>query len=542
MRWRRLLPTFAIFFLSMSAACTLLLDRSREQCSSDSDCAALSAGAVCRDSLCVSGADAAIDAMSSGDSGAPLADGGGPTDATSYGQDGCVVVTPGPATTNDELANACTRAECVPFDNCALLGVCDGGLLGAFPPDAASPPAPPGPDSGAAQLCTNLAASAGTKLIYATGSSNFPPFLKALAPILFGEGYSVVWQTSNSCAGVDAIMNDYSGATAPILDPDKTVLRERAGRITEFYGQTGISTPCLISGTVPVDVGESDIYAQTCASTLKYDPTTPTIRNSVGEYLGPTMAMSFIVPAASAQDAISAEAAQAVFGRGGVPDSTKLPYDDPLQFFTRSSSTATNQIMSRAIFVDPKSWWGIDERSAQNMADAMKQVPTNLASKTIGIISTDFAETERGNIKALAFQAKGQTCAFWPDSTRLSSDKANVRDGHYPIWGPIHFFARVAGGITTSEAAGAFVSRFSVPKPDLSLVKGLIDAHTVPACAMHVTRDVEMGPIKPYAPLSSCDCLFDRLTKGTTECKVCSSPQDCPTQAPACNYGFCEPR
>lgn len=550
MRRRRLLPTLAAVLLSTTAACTLLLDRSSDQCSSDADCAKFAAGAVCRASVCVSGEiageDAAVEAGSSAvDASEPPRE-ASVADAARFGHDGCVMIATGATPTSDELANACTTADCLPFDNCATLGLCDGGMLGVVPPEGGAPATPPGPDSGATQLCTDLAAAAGTRIVYVTGSSNFPPFLKALAPVLYAESppYSVVWQTSNSCAGIDAITNDYSGAEAPILDPEKTLLAERPGRITEFYGPTGIATPCLITGSVPVDVGESDIYAKTCESTLKYDPTSTSVRANVGEYLGPVMAMSFIVPAASSQQMISAEAAQAVFGRGGVPDPTKLPYDEPAQFFTRASSTATNQIMSKAISVDPKQWWGVDKRSASNMAAQMKQVPANLASKTIGIISTDFAETERGNIRSLAFQARGQSCAFWPDSTVNASDKVNVRDGHYPLWGPLHFFARVSGGVTTSEAAGAFVSRFSVPKLDIALLKGVIDAHTVPACAMHVTRDLEMGPIKPFTPLASCDCYFERKTTNTSrpECKPCVTAQDCPSERPACNYGYCEPR
>ena len=41
---------------------------------------------------------------------------------------------------------------------------------------------------------------------------------------------------------------------------------------------------------------------------------------------------------------------------------------------------------------------------------------------------------------ALAFQANGQTKAYYADSTSGARDRQNVRDGHYPIWGPVHFF------------------------------------------------------------------------------------------------------
>jgi hypothetical protein len=515
---KRSFAFLAAILLVTSAACTLLLDRDDKQCSIDSDCARFGSGVVCRDSICAKSGDL-VDAQSEGGNDAGK-------DAP-FGQEGCF---PGVPTTNEEFLNSCTLAECTPFDNCGKLGICDGGLLGTAVPEAGT--GTPASDAGspATETCENLAAAAGSKPVYVTGSSNFPPFLKAFAPVLFknAPAYSVVWQTSSSCEGVDKAFN---------VDGAKRTMRERPGRISEFYDPQGVSVPCLIAAEVPVDVGESDIYGKTCATNLGYDPTDV----NVGEYIGPTMAMVFIVPGTSTQNAISAEAAQGVFGRGAVPDPGKLPWTDPNQYFTRASSTATNQIISRGIFVTPTQWWGVDKRTASNMATQMKQVPTSLAEKTIGIISTDFADKERGNLKTLAFQARGQTCAFWPDSTPFSKDKRNVRDGHYPLWGPLHFFTRLSGAVP-SEAAGAFVLRFSVPRLEEELVKGIIESANVPACAMKVARDQEMGPIKAFSSPYHCDCYFDSIAKGSVEpaCTKCTSSNECPTSRPACNYGYCE--
>jgi hypothetical protein len=524
MHARRFYLTLSSILLFATAACTLLLDRSSEQCASDGECAKFAAGAICSNNTCVSGLDGSTDG--------PIVPG------IDGGQDGCVPIVPGSSTTNEQFLNACTPAACIPVDNCALIGLCDGGFLGPEPPTTAPPPTPPGPDSGATQTCIDVANSRSKQIVYVTGSSNFPPFLKAFAPVLAQTNYAVVWQTSSSCAGVDAIYNDVDD---PTPDSTKKEMKERVGRITEFYDANGTAIPCTITGTVTADIGESDIYARTCAANVGYEPASPL----VGEYLGPTMAMAFIVPQASNQEAISAEVAQAVYGRGKVPDPAKLPYDAPDQFFNRASSTATNQIISKGIFIDPTKWWGVDKRTAGNMADSMKQVTTQLAQKTIGIISTDFADGERGNIKTLAFQAYGQTCAFWPDSTPFAEDKANVRDGHYPLWGPLHFFARLEGGIP-NLAAGAFVRLFSAPKLDQALVKGIIESHNVPACAMRVTRTEEMGPIKAFDPPYFCDCFFEATANGSTSCKECTGSQDCtPDKAPgrpACNYGYCEPR
>lgn len=361
-------------------------------------------------------------------------------------------------------------------------------------------------------------------VVYVTGSTNLLPFLKAVAPIL-AQGtpaYTIVWQVSSSCAGVNAAFNP---------DSTKRLIKEGPGKLTVYYDATGVEVPCLLEPAgAPVDVGESDIFANSCAEKLGFNPADP----AVGEYFGPIQAITLTVPATSSQKNISAEAAHNIFGRGGSP-----PWTDPNQLFIRSDSTGTTHLVSRAIDVPPAQWWGIDKKSASNMADQLQAVPQALAERTIGTISADFADKRRGNLTALAFQATGQGCGFWPDSTPFARDKQNVRDGHYPIWGPLHFFTRLESG-QPSAAAGAFVLRYSVAKLDDALVKAVADSGTVPACAMLVSRDTEMGPLRPFRPARQCGCYFDSLTKGNTTCATCTTGNECPASAPACNYGYCE--
>lgn len=556
MRRTRHTTRFAILGSALAfvtAACSLILDTDKVQCSNDGDCAALSAGSKCVNSVCTSPSstgDGSTPDGESPDTSSPGVDSStnpdidGGTDAH-FGADGCFTGTP---TTTEQFLNACTTAQCTAFDNCAKLGLCDGGMLGPSPPDGGSTTTPStavptGP------ACTDLAQTAGKQIVYVTGSSNFPPFLTQFAPVLSQSGYAVVWQTTNSCTGVNAAYN---------TDPSKRQIKDKKGAVTQFFDpNNGTPVNCLIDPTFPnfpgnggndtgtntpvnVDVGESDIYAATCAANLGYTPNDPTI----GEYFGPTMAMVFLVPGTSSETVISAEAAQAVYGRGGVPNvnDAGLPWTDPTQFFNRASSTATNQIISRAISVDPTKWWGSDKSSASNMVTVMQQVPPALANKTIGIISSDFADKNRGNLKELAFQARTQGCGFWPDSTPFTNDKINVRDGHYPMWGPLHFFTRLSSGLP-STAAGAFVTRFSVPKLDQALVQSIIQSGDVPECAMKVTRTEEMGDIKAFDPPVQCGCFFESVatkTVDTSVCQACNGPESCPSTKPACNYGFCE--
>jgi hypothetical protein len=313
---------------------------------------------------------------------------------------------------------------------------------------------------------------------------------------------------------------------------------------TFYYDATGNQVPCTLgdsaSGPVShfVDVGESDVFADSCADTIGFHPT---IAADIGAYTGPIQAMTYLVPGTSTQIAISAEAANAVYGHGGVPDPTKLPWVDPAQFYNRTSSTGTNQLLSRAMTVNPTKWWGVDKKTASGMITALEAVPSDQAEKTIGVVSTDLADQARGNLKVLAFQATGQTCGFWPDSTPFATDKQNVRDGHYPIWGPLHFYTKLVAGAPT-EPAGSFVLRFSVPRLDQGLVEAISKSGNVPQCAMHVQRDIEMGDLRSYTSPYDCDCIFMKSATGAApaECKACAASTECPSDRPACNYGFCE--
>jgi hypothetical protein len=530
--------TFGLLFAS--AACSLILNNDATQCSTDGDCAGFSAGAVCKNSVCVKGGPGTGTGTDGGDEGSTSGEGGPNAEAGPCQSGGFA----GNPTTNAEFLNHCTAAQCLPFDNCAKLNLCgDAGLLPAVDPEGGAATSPPPATTGTV-TCESLIPAGGIP-IYVTGSSNFPGFLKLVAPLLATDNHYVVWQQTNSCTGVSTIFQAQSG----VPDATKQRIVEQSvnskSQPTFLYDATGTQVPCLLADSASgvashfVDVGESDVFADSCADTIGFHPnvTAP----DIGAYTGPIQAMTYLVPGTSTQTVLSAEAANAVYGHGGVPDSTKLPWVDPAQFYNRTSSTGTNQLLSRAMNVNPAKWWGVDKKSAAGMVAALKAVPGDQAEKTIGVVSTDLADQERGNLKVLAFQAAGQSCGFWPDSTPFATDKVNVRDGHYPNWGPLHFYAHLVGGAPT-EAAGAFVLRFSVPRLDQGLVEAISKSGNVPQCAMHVQRDVEMGDLRSYTSPYDCDCIFAKAATGSApaECQACVTSSGCPSSRPACNYGYCE--
>jgi hypothetical protein len=512
MRVLRFATAAAAALVLASAACTALLDRNPTQCRTDDDCARFGDHPFCQNSVCV---------------------------ASGLGPQGCFYGTPqAPA----DFLNQCSAATCMAFDDCARAGMCDdggGADVGLVPPPArdagaSTPPAPAPPpgDAAAPNYPSCIDASSGrAQAVYLTGSSNFPPLLAKLSPLIIATGYTPVFQTSSSCGGVRSIFG--AAPSDPMIsDPPAS---SSAGKYAAYFGADGSSTPCLLGPQgAEVDVGESDIFSTTCNG---YGPPA----GGVGEYLGPIQAMAFVVPGKSHETAITAEAARVVFGTGGAG---VMPWSNPALFFIRNGNTGTQQMVGHAIGVPADQFWGVDRGTAANVDGLLRVISDDtLAEQAIGIISADYYDSDRANLKALAFRASGQDCAYLPDSSPYKKDKQNVRDGHYPIWGPVHFFARSSNGVPVTPAAQAFVSVVAVPRVSKSLLDAFVASSLVPDCAMQVERSVELGPLSPHAPPFVCGCYFEASLDGAAPagCTPCNTASDCADpQRPACNLGFCE--
>lgn len=486
-----------VAFGLIAAACNAIFDHQDTQCTRREDCVAL------------------------GFSGAPTCD-NGVCVATGLGPEGCFLGTP---TTPEQFANQCTAAQCEAFDNCARLGLCTPGEQ---PPAAIAPP-----DAGAsstpdatfpAQACVESSATT----IVVTGSSAVSGFLQTASPLVAASGYRIAYQPSGSCNGVDQVFN---------TDPAKRIALDRPGTVSLLFPANGTAgVPCSWGSGAPVDVGVSDVFATSCNAA--YMPST-----SIGDFLGPVQPMTFVVPAASPEKAISAAMGHVIFGRAA-NDPKSAPWSDPTVYFVRSASSGTQQMLARAIGVPADKWWGKNAGGTGGVVTGLTSVAPSLVPGTIGILSTDAlkaAET-RTNIHVLAFQADGQICGFYPDRIPVSLDKQNVRDGHYSIWGPVHFFAAISGGQPSAKAT-ALVQRFTLPGLDQTVLDAIAKGGLVPQCAMKVTRDTEMGPLKSFAPPFQCGCYFEsKLANDSTPpgCTACSGTNDCPASTPACNLGFCE--
>ncbi|MBI5547552.1 MAG: hypothetical protein HY901_27025 [Deltaproteobacteria bacterium] len=509
-------------------ACSFLMDSQEVQCSTDDDCIGYEDNhPFCRNGICV---------------------------PSGFRPAGCYYGTP---SAQAHYLNACSTAQCEPYDNCARLGLCDATKAlppTVGPPDAGSAPSAPdvgpdaGPDAGTdgdagategldAGTSVGLDAGPGlpkcsngmeSKVIYMTGAADFPPLLQKLQQRILKETWRGVFVDAASCVGVNAA---YS------RDPAKRKIQNKPAYYYDYPDANKVSCSLDKDGNI-VDVGVSDLFPETCSPDKEEGV-------EVGDYRSAVVAFTIAVSKNSDQESISAEALRLIFGNGGRwPDGREAtsPWTDPKYFAIRTSGAAST-VLASAMSGVTTPWWGVDAKTTDGLRSALYGVPTEDKDKTVGVLSIDYLEKGLGkeNLKPLYLQAPGQLCGYVPNSTRETKDKINVRDGHYPLWGYLHFLVRKPN----SPGASAFLEHFTRPNLDQALLEAIIENSIVPLCAMRVSRSKELTAKDPadFSPASGlqCHCFFDSKTSKTS-CKPCTEASQCPAETPACNYGYCEKR
>jgi hypothetical protein len=369
---------------------------------------------------------------------------------------------------------------------------------------------------------------------------------------------TVVYLGAGSCFGVNAMLSPGAntlkiiGATATYYDP----ALDSNGNVQS--GTCAIDDPSKLA-----DLGISDVFPTTCVPALASQGGLP---NNLHDYFGPVQVMEMVVPAPSNETSISSEAAYMVWGFGNA--SGVSPWTDEAFLLQRSSSSGTQNMIAAAIQLPAGLWHGVSNKGSGNVLSAISNVangkgidggPTsdpNAAQKTMGILASDVADSNRQVLKPLAFQDVGEACGWYPDSTSASYDKTNVRDGHYPIWGPSHLVAYSdANGNETNAAVKTLVDAMNGRNQSvlatLDIVAFYAKSHIIPTCAMHVQRSQDGHDYQPYAPANSCSCYYDLQATGQTSCTKCQHDSDCtnaPGGATTCvalyglpPQGYCEP-
>ncbi|MCE9575661.1 MAG: hypothetical protein K8W52_21095 [Deltaproteobacteria bacterium] len=405
-------------------------------------------------------------------------------------------------------------------------GALAAATLAARPALAANPP------------CSGVA----TNVIYTGGSTAFGPVIKAIDQSLVASSSDTVVVFANSsgqtgsCTGSNFILADVTptGACASGACPTGT---------GQWYDAAGVVQTCDLPADAHLDVVFSDVFLSSCPGAPATQPA------EIKDTQGPIQAMLFVIPKLlpAPQQAITAEEAYFVFGFGGV-NGMASPWLDNTTGFThqyiRNKGSGTQQMIGRGIglpgaYINTDKMKGTD---AGGSGGVITGVGASTDPTTIGILSMDQYDAHRDTLRALAFKSFKQWFAYYPDSTPSSFDKANVRDGHYNIWGPIHFFTRMNGTATVRPNAQKFLDILNGVTPNTpSILDVQIGARVIPQCAMKVKRDIELGPVSKYTDAAPCGCYFEQKAAGTTSCTACTGADGTACSGGGvCRHKFCE--
>jgi hypothetical protein len=355
------------------------------------------------------------------------------------------------------------------------------------------------------------------------------PLIKALGRELRDEArpISLIYVTSGSCTNVEAI---YSGV--PITANPKYVpsSEEDAG-----WKAADPAPSCTIAAEGhAVDVANSALFVSAC------NPDDPP--DGVALFQGPVQGYGFVVPEASKQVAITAEEAYFVFGFGSAGKVT--PWDDEAFMFIRPTTKSTLLTLAAAIRVPGSKWRGVQlDKSSEVLSSVSASAQPE---KTIGILGVEIYDHNRDAVNVLAYRAYDQARAYYPDSTRTSFDKRNVRDGHYTPWSPTVWLTHVGGDGEPEDADAAYVidlitGKPAAPAPSFEPLDLVIGVGLVPDCAMQVTRSHEGGDLSLYQPDEPCGCYYESKVGAPSDaCVACDDDDACKTGA--CRHGFCEAR
>jgi hypothetical protein len=365
--------------------------------------------------------------------------------------------------------------------------------------------------------------------VYLSGSSTFETAAGLIAPKLTtlpgGASMTLIYSVTTSCDGPAHIRDGtLLTGTADYWTPDPSDATKPP-----------IKHVCSLDGAPPkADVGVSDVFYENCPGNALPLPT------NITDVRGPVLPVAFVVPEAQTQVmSLSAPAAAAIWGcaNGNVAPFNNTAVDTQ----QRNQQSGTQNAVGKVIGVPPGSFYGVMNASSSNLIASLNMAQDPLSA--IGFLNTDVYDLRRNTLNALAFRAPGQNNAYYADSTADTFDKRNVRDGRYYVWSYVHFFAATngAGTITNTKAAsligwitGTLPATFDATAVDAR-------AGLVAQCAMHVARDLDGGPLRPYVPGAPCGCYWESIATNVAPsgCQACASDGAC-GPGKRCTNGFCE--
>lgn len=367
------------------------------------------------------------------------------------------------------------------------------------------------------------------------------------APILYGAGgsaqrelvgkASVVLQ--NGSSPIFAVYKDDAGACSGINALTGVGSTTITGSAYYWDSTTGSRATC----NLPLAGETVDFAVMGNGPTLCPLITDDALLEDIIDVTGPVSTVNVVVPNASTQQSISAEAFYLIYGLGPEADIAPWNNADPAYYIHRNENSFVQLYLSEATGLPVTKYYGTDAGTNSNTVSYLAALAT--PEQGIGFCSGDVADANRGTVRTLAWQQTGQNVGYWPDSSATAFDKQNVRNGQYFLWGTNHFYG-LEGATEGSYAdpnVQVLLEYFSgVSQPagtTQSITDTAINNANIPACAMTVARDGDLGPIYARTPDEPCGCYFDFRVTGATTCEACDDANPC-SGAAVCSYGYCE--
>jgi hypothetical protein len=392
-------------------------------------------------------------------------------------------------------------------------------------------------------LCSSL-----PNPIYMGGSSAFQPTVNLYAAKLAAEtpATTLIYNSSASCTGATQIANN-SAVT---------------GTAT-YFTAAGVSSTCTLDTNTHLDVGVSDVFYDSCASSNQAPSPKPA---TVQDAVGPAQAMEIIVPQNNTTGYLTALEGNDIWGCGKYTSPDGKVVFNMNGIFVRGTSSGSQIITAAAIGLNDNAFIGNNMTTSPmimqvsggsaGMAKAVGTYPTqNQGSlNAIGFLGADVFDsthsaTPGAAFIALPFAASGQTKAYYVDSEPGSRDRQNVRDGHYFAWGYEHMLYNVAadGGTQPSAAAAKIINLVTGAATDKSFDYVQLDAvaGTIPLCAMSVAKANDSpGYLSVSPPSTSCNCAYVAAASGNVPsgCTACTAGDGGSTcgSGKSCQHGYCE--
>lgn len=349
----------------------------------------------------------------------------------------------------------------------------------------------------------------------------------------------MVFFTSPSCTNINTIYGQTAIPANQTMQYLPSIKEDGAWDPTNAMHSATLT--CTIpAGAIP-QIANSALFNSACPT----PPDNKVNANTITAVQGPTQAYVLAVPSGADPIAITFEEAYSVFGfgsKGGVQ-----PWINELHMFIRKTTTSTLLAWADNLTIPAGKFLGVQEAGSPDVTAAVASGD----KASIGILGAEVYDGNRTQIKALAYRAKGQYAAYYPDSSFASRDKKNVRDGHYTVWSPTVWMYAVGTDGTAVDLDAKYVVDLitgatldkSEEDPGFNVITDAVaPVGLVPVCAMQVNRDHEGGELSLFTPPTSCTCTYEKAvspSKAPT-CAACDATHACATGV--CRNSFCEAR